>query len=204
MWFWWSLSQCLMSPLQSTLHAEGCLQWTPAVLDLRASFRQRSTHDPHRDASLKYLRINALAVAFKEKMDAKLVNKVHLLSHPSAGICRTSELTEWLIVGPVWVHSLHHLIFPLNYQCFLGFHPHNLLTLRSSFQVLPLWEHKNGTNLKIYKLSDMHNTPKNEVERKELGDIKVNTGAKNIFKKLLLISSERSAKTLHPQNKRVL
>lgn len=50
----------------------------------------------------------------------------------------------------------------------------------------------------------MHNIPKNEVERKELGDIKVNTGAKNIFKKLLLISSERSAKTLHPQNKRVL
>lgn len=49
------------------------------------------------------------------------------------------------------------------------------------------------------ELLDMHNTLKSKAERKELGDIRVNTGGKKSSKKLL-IRSERSAKMPHPQN----
>lgn len=55
------------------------------------------------------------------------------------------------------------------------------------------------------KLSDMHGTLKNKVEKKELADIWVNTGTKKVFKKLLLICSDRQAKIKCLQNnKRML
>lgn len=124
------------------------------------------------------------------------MGKFYLFRPTSEGNMLSSRVTKWPHCGvPLdglipFIISCPHSTTSASWDRI----PSKHLTLRSSSQFLPLGEYKNGANLKIDETIRLciHNTLKSKAEGKELGDIRVNTGGKKIFKKTIKMSREIS------------